>query len=818
MFYLKFDRISFISFVLFQSLFFSKVISQNTLPNSMWDNVSDYTFMYFPESLRKGTDFHIQTNQHFLAFDYKSLHLKDLRIINNALPEAVAVRKTLDFLPLTIDQNLLEMVLFYQGKEYKLVKGAQQPSDCRLIESGKYFQRRELINLEFEKGAPDLQTKLEIVSWPDRIIFVLKTTSPRPLRGMSLQLRLKNPNGLRTKTFNENQLLSLDQNRNGFLIHTVNNVESAMKNDVFIATKTLDYSNKNQLELVVQTIKNNQSAFGNYHGILIKANQTVPKEVELNTHYDPVYGWHQIGLRNDFLEKDDIECVKLTLNNTYETPKLIRLNFSKSITRYITGISPILRDNKQRPIGVPVQISKNWHNRTDDEFKGPWFRGFTMITIPANTIIELELTTAHGFWGSLPAASHSQLSLVGWSDRWGSNQQWDQSAIGSFGESICYEPDGGQAGTMVTDVRPLFIESTDVDLKKPDKWNWTPNVGGADFFRIYDDNGEKKFLKRLKTQYKRYCPNLTEVTYAGETSDNEADYELTTSVFRSDDMVRGIYKIKLNVNEPMEFSRFSVLQIGSDSYSYTGENKFAFGDENGLIEEWQTKWGENKYRKYGLTTSGKTPWISLHEAVNRNPETWGAWTNRGVIIRKWKAKVQGKIVDPYFSEYGTEIHKKQTSLAEINLPPGTLKLLPGDYIEAEIVHLVIPQEAKSYYGTNSAFKKVLNKYENTWKPVFLEAVGNTLNIDSEKGKVLSSYPIVVQVNERNEATVNIKGGVGYVPITFVGLTSYTDYTLVIMKEGERIHLNQEKHGNDYWQTDYDAQTKTWQITFTVPLD
>ena len=31
-------------------------------------------------------------------------------------------------------------------------------------------------------------------------------------------------------------------------------------------------------------------------------------------------------------------------------------------------------------------------------------------------------------------------------------------------------------------------------------------------------------------------------------------------------------------------------------------------------------------------------------------------------------------------------------------------------------------------------------------------------------------------------------------------------------------LNQSIHGNDFWQTNYDAETKTWNQTYNVLMD
>jgi hypothetical protein len=37
-------------------------------------------------------------------------------------------------------------------------------------------------------------------------------------------------------------------------------------------------------------------------------------------------------------------------------------------------------------------------------------------------------------------------------------------------------------------------------------------------------------------------------------------------------------------------------------------------------------------------------------------------------------------------------------------------------------------------------------------------------------------------------------------------------------DGSLRVVNQSVHGNDYWQTDYDSVTGTWEITYTLAAD
>lgn len=798
---------------------------QASLPDEFWKNSGDYSFMYFPAPVSSASEFHIQTNHHYLSFDFKSLAIKDLQHIGNPLPEKEAVRNSAGVLPAVPGLNLLDMRFSRGGTDYRISRGCPVISDCQLIESGKFFQRRYLKNLGLESGSPDATISMEIASWPDRMNLILELKPVAPQANDTVRFTLVIPEKYRHSVREENsKVLALDADGNGFLLVPFG-INTRIDNYVHSlrVSQGILQNNSFNTGLILLPVRNYQ---GETFDLMMKdekgdisllAKQVTPSAVNLTSSWDAVHGWYEVFLKNDGTGNDRMERVKMELKNPSDYQKTVRINFHKTKNTGvfgITGISALIRDSEMNPTGLPVQLSKNWHQKNQDIYEGTWFRGFTMVTIPANSELEFEFTLVNALWGKLPAASHAQLSLVGW----GHNQLWEESAIGAWGESVCYEPDGGQAQSMVCDVRPLMIQSADL-VSKPNKWNWTPHVGGADFFRFYDQSGKKQTITRIKTSHKRNCPNLTEVTYAGITQGNEADYELTTSIYRSDDYVRAVYRIKLNVREAMNFSRLAIAQVGSESYSYTGEKMFALGDENGLKEEWNTSWGGSAYRKAGLHVNGNVPWISMHQAVNRTPTEWNAWANRGLIVRKWEARIAGVESKPYFSEYGAIARGTATSLVEINPGPGIQNLLPGDYVEAEIVEVIIPQQAITYYGPNQLLYKELVKNEDTWKPVFREAKGNQLTLNALKGTVLNAFPVVIEVDPSNQAEVEVSGGIGYVPFTFTGLTDYRGFSPKIMKNGREIELSdQEKHGKDYWQTDFDPVSKTWEITFSVPLD
>ena len=540
---------------------------------------------------------------------------------------------------------------------------------------------------------------------------------------------------------------------------------------------------------------------------------------------DDARGWQRINLdavtpivpstassRSQDRRNDLIERVRLTLKNPAADEATVRLLFEKTsvglrnrLGQPITGISAILRDAGGHPLGIPVQLSKNWHGRPSDGiYAGAWFHGFTQLRLPAQATVTLELTLAFAHWGGVPAASHAQLCLIGW----GSNQLWDESAMGSWGESICYEPDQVQAKCSILDVRPVMVTS----VGHEPAWGWTNNVGGGDFFRLFDREGRRVPHGRMKTAYERQGPCLTEVTYAGEVGP-AIEHAETVSLARTDDIARGVYSVRMDVKQPVEFSRLVLFQIGADTYSYTGERKMALGDVTGVVREWATQWGGDVYRTQPLECTGTTPWVSLHEAVRRPGVDRGALANRGVVIREWRARLGGKEARPWVAEHGTVVGTAPTSTIDVVPPPDVTRLEAGDFVEATIEHLVIPQAVGDYYGPNEPLRAALATMQDTWRMVHREAVGNARRVEVGKGRLERLHPDVRVAAEDGRAEFTLRGGLGYVPITVTGLPTHRGGPLTV----DGVPCDQSVHGNDFWQTDFDPESGTWSRTVTVPL-
>ena len=302
--------------------------------------------------------------------------------------------------------------------------------------------------------------------------------------------------------------------------------------------------------------------------------------------------------------------------------------------------------------------------------------------------------------------------------------------------------------------------------------------------------------------------------YQGRVGETGINHRAGVSISRSDDLIRGTYRIRMDVTKPVDFSRFVIFQIGADTYSSTGEQKMAIGNESGLVEEWKTQWGGNVYRTVPREFKGRINWASLHEAVRRDEEKPGAWANRGIVIRDWKAKLGGKPANPWMAERGLDVNKWNTSSTlDIVPPPGVTKLELGDFVEATIEHIIVPQFAKDYYGPNLELRAALAKGANTWRMIHREATGNDRKIEMKTGKLERTFPDIRITTENNIAELAVAGGHAYVPFTFQNLSSPSEFVLTV----DGVAVDQGIHGKDFWQTDYNPANKTWSQTFTLPL-
>ncbi len=812
-------------------LIFSSGVAQANPDSSLLVHAGDYTFGYYPYGWR-GTDvsgnrvFAIQTNRYALTLNTTKGTIDRLGPIVDALPANEAARQANGLLTALPEFEMVSAVII-DGVTYTVARGAPTPDAVVIQRLGRFLQHMEIRGLELraEDGAAleGVDARLEIFAWPDRVAVALHVAGTEASPSHDLLLGFRFPAVYTNTKEGEDADLVTHKGANGDGIAFINpipakqvlahangwtQIRAAGSPTVAI---TLVPASDNVATAGLREVQQ-MRAYSEAPGL--EATGIAPYTDPLPVEYDPVIGWHRVVLGEN-PDINTMERVRLTLTNHSDSTRTMRLCFAKEGGSFgITGMCPVLRDEQGLPLGLPVQISKNWHVRP------PWFTGLTMLNLEPGAEQTLEFDLAYANWGDSLAISHAQLSLEGW----GTNQLWDQMAIGSFGESICYDPDVNLNRGMIDDMRPLMVWGMGPDPKK--QWSWSHNVGGGDFLVLFKD-GKPQFLSRQKTLYERYGPVLTDVTYAGQTPDGAIQSVIRTQSWRSDDYVRALYTIRYDVVAPVEnIERLAFFQLGADHYNHNLFSRITTGNNEGDVDAWEPETGGWAYSKRGVPIEGEHPWIALTGATKNPPpyvkeDDEGAWANRGLIVRDWKAVLGGQHVEaPRYSVFGTEDGNVPSAVIELSPPPDLSALQTGDYVETAVEMVILPQRADDYYGPNEPLREHLERSPDSWHIVHREAMLNDIKVCAQQGKVIQQMPVIVQAAKGGRTTeFTVFNGTGMVPITIGGAASRGPFTLLELKGDEKLSIDQSSDaGNDWWQTEYRPETNTYDITFTVPMN
>jgi len=644
-----------------------------------------------------------------------------------------------------------ECAVIADGRRF-VCNGHTQPEDewqqpVRFVESGRFFQRVVIEGLTFAdaEGKPFNGTaRLEISVWPDRLAFRLESANAAL---MELRHHQQKVSGSRSV------LLEVLTGDSKALVES----ELAVTRDEALGCHRLALPEKPW-----------SNASGTYY----------PEE-----HLDRIDRW------------------RVTLRNDADEPTVARLLFTQEKHLPITGFTPMLCELDGTPTGIPVQISKNWHIRAEKgrlPHDGSWFHGFAWVRVPPKSRRELVFQRVHARYGGVCAASHAQLSLIGW----GHNQFWDQVAVGSFGESICFEPGRVQRRCFITDVRPLMTLPVEAKAKR---WGWAENCGGGDFLMWKDAQGRYQEMKGTRTEYRAQGPCLTDVSYREESSGGEIAARMDVSVPAANDHLRTFLRLRYDVRKPLRWQRLAFFQLGADFYNDVPARRVGIGDVTGLREEWEPRRAKDEYDRTALPLAGVGAWVSVHGVERAVLKKGHAAASRGLIVRSWRALLGGKPAAPHLATYCTEWGKNNHRTAvELVPPPEIAELQPGDFLEAELELVVFPADAAAYYGPDAKLRDRLAHAADTWRPVHREAQGNALKPIAKLGEITKSYPLVVAVNEEQRAQVLVKGGLGHLPVTFADLKS---------PKGHRVLVNGQPV--THWQTNWNAVAQRWQIVCNV---
>lgn len=786
------------------------------VPAEPFSRVKDYSFMNWANGLN-APDLHIQTSAYLLHYNHRTFGPTSLTPLANPPSEAEALTAHLPPGP----PLAFSCTVGGNGTAGPVTAASEDPRSCQLVESGKFFQRRWQ-SAALPAGIPfdPARTGLETAAWPDRLSFVLRLTPAALVTGGTLAMKLDLPDGYRLLPGDGPVRALVAADGSGFVVLPSSRTDSLSideKTATLTATKNpADWKpgEENSAGIILHPAARGipellrRIASEEQKPLAVSATGIEPARPQLPVTHDKDPGFHRIVLPKGG-EGDDARLrARITVKNPHPEARVLRLCFD-GVPFYIPGLTAVLRDLDGFPLGIPVQLSKNWHGPNPPAagpagFAGHWFHGLTMLALPPNSTWEFELVMTGENWGGIAAATHSQLSIIGY----GGNQQWDEAALGNRGEALCYDMDHVLTDNDFTDSRPFHA----IDAKG--KRNWGINAGGGSVLRYTDAAGTVRRHAAMRVRYLRQCPVLTEVIFAGRTDDGAMDFSFSAGLPRADDCTRGLHRIRIDVKKDTPFRRLVFYQQAGDTYSYNQGDTLSFGHAGRAtpVRQWKASGKRGEITGEAIPLEGPSPWAAV---TNGGPEKEYRPANHGFIVRSWKARLDGRDAPtPYLQE---RRNAANVSILELVPPPGITRLQAGDFVEIDLVRLYVPRSLDNYGGKNEPFRQALREDDNDPRMFLREAAGNHLTITPGLGTLENLHPLQIRADS-NRAAFTLRGGVGAVPVTFTGLTDYR-HPVLEQKTGDTWQkIDQSVAGNDFWQCDFNAATGTWEITFTILPD
>ncbi len=814
-------------------------------------DVRDFALTYWPDNYWKqwgtyATERHFLTGYYGAALDLTTGNLPHLGFTDMSVDQAlVAGNEFIESMPSAgVEYTLQKNGTYHAANQFafseeELASGALDDNPSILHEMGRFLQYLEVPYIAYDQE-PSARGALHVTSMPRHMVITQTLHEFDAGNGLKISLTGEAVTAYST-VLNSNQHGSLSVSNNAgegwsFIPAAYDGVEVTLERNPegHITAEAICAATANECSLSIVMVPLKAVNASNLDAWLpdttpfefnitqLHLNGSVASQAVAST-YDPIRGTHRLDLSSlasaggpakanwsDLDTHNAYNRHRVSLNNTANHSLYVPVSFHalRQDALTITGGSPLLRSLDGEPLGHPLQVSKNWHDPPIH-----WFRLHTSFVLEPGEKA-FEHTFAHAKWGETYAVQHAQLSLQGW----GRNmQQWEQSSIGAWGESITYDPDLTLSRSFIDDVRPFLVNAS-----KP--WDWTGNVGGANFL-VYDFEGRTSFpdhqLTRTRSFHAATGPCLTEATYASISADGKISMKASAQLGRTNDLVRAWYTLEYEFLDDVEYDRLALFQMAADRYGDNGFSKYAYGNERGTIFAGP------------ISTGGNTGYADASlRGIPVEGEAWGMlyqneWTDGNLpehhanlvfVVRDYAYETpHSTITTPHLNIVQTNNRAEQVSI-ELGLPfdQANPVVAAGSKVRFVIEYIVLPSSQESYYGDA---RWVLSTDPSVFQSpdmAMLMVNQNRMSVTVQTGELLEATPIIIKMNQTNNlAEFNLTSGLSYAPVTLTGLPTSLGWVLQEEVNGQWVNVNQSVHGNDFWQAGYDETTQTWTLTFNL---
>ena len=824
----------------------AKSTTLDHITSASFDNyANNYNYTYWVESWKtNGVNraFVNHTSKYALDIDFSNLTINSLLIDESPSSRSQGFSALHSTVVPHNYQGTIDYAILQNGAVLYAKSNSPTSTGNRDSQMAKYgvWQNTRFVSTNHTNSATvdPYFTGLEFSTWHDRLKLTYHVKPTSDILNGQLRLAIELPS-IYTQYAASNNIhafgLASDK---GFAIKAGSTVDSIRVNGnqitIYSAQQDLQTNQSYEISLLFYAVTSDLTA--NYPTIFeqegmvqVTAAQVAPYNATItDISYDQDQGTHFIkiprinmGYANCNLV-DGQQRINVVLRNTASADKKVRLCIWRQPHVNVTGFNSLICNANGDPSGLPLQISKNWHTGLAQLYSGSWIYEYTEIVLSAHTTLNFQYKSTGAKWGETYAASSHQLSVAGAGVPRGG---WLEAALGTFGENITHSPDYQYGNTNGADLRPFLVTNQAYGGTSSPCF-WTGNSGGYDMWVYQDASNVRRYQSQVKTDFKKYSPNLTETSISAVSADKKLKLDYTFYLNRSDDYTRVYYKMKIKALDNVSFNRFDIFQLGGDIYNIHTTQQVVYGNDTGKVAQFlPNNNGSNNYTTAIIPLEGTNPWLWAGDGLSYTGATSGIDidVNNGIIIRSYQAVFNGiQNNTPYVRERSSSIgfsasHGTNPTSYCLVPPAGVSSFSTGDSIELLIEVVVLPKQAVDYYGPNANFADALNTYGNSYELLLREARQNKITASSPSHTINSQYPLTVETSN-NTGLVDITGGVGYVPLVFSKLT-HVDNPKLWVAEGSCWKLvDQSVHGKDFWQAEYNETTKLFDLVYNVNQD
>ena len=507
-----------------------------------------------------------------------------------------------------------------------------------------------------------------------------------------------------------------------------------------------------------------------------------------NPPYDPKLGCYNMtipwahGWEHYFANPNDYESAKVKITGD-SFARAIKLRIYRDHAGLQEGTQWtcqwagfVATDAKGNPTEMPFQGANIYYGPTNT-IEMNWV-GHTEFALAAGETRSFEAKILPDSWGRHPVIRNSSEDLLVY-DPYG--QLW-LNTTGSRGGGNCSSP-------LIQNVIPSINDQTSFDAP-------SNNCGGGELIKYQVGDVWHK-MDRGRLQFVKNGNNLFHIAVDNMTDDGAVAIRYESLIVPATDINRQLYRFHAKVLKKVSIgnlaSNLRLFTMGDDRYAaFPNYASFTFTNAGGKVET----------RAMGAHTG-----IPLQ----KNPGAWVVETGategsgaRGFILRKFDVTLSGQPVHPAITVQPSDVDGKRARVILTTDSPVT-SLNPGDRFDIEVM--------LEFYGTPSSDYTTMQAEAAAYGPA-----GVTVAMTS--GTLVENFPVHVKLDGKGVAGFAVTGGKNWLPIIIDNFSGYVDAKgngpiLEEFVDNCWQRVNQEIHGNDFWQIDKDPTTGRYSATFLI---